>query len=140
MSVAEDVVLDRVSGVLKYIAPTRDKPHSYMYDPPPGVPKLSATYEDHVTTIRSLRPSAGSLSLDVEGFRLVSHRSAVRDFYSEDEVRSTHYPEVASLLAQETGATRVHVFDHTVRRRLEESDGNSGRPRREPVPRVHVDY
>jgi len=149
MSVAEEVLLDRVSGaerlpqanaVLKYIVPTDDKPHSYMYDPPPGIPKISATYEDRGTIIRSLRPIAPRLSLDVEGFRLVSHRSAVRDFYSEDEVRDTHYVEVASLLAEETGATRVHVFDHTVRRRLDDVGGNSGRPRREPVPRVHVDY
>jgi len=148
MSVAEAVVLGRVQDTeglpqvtapLSYIVPTADKPHSYMYEPPPGIPKFSAACEPHDTVIRSLRPIAHRLSLDVEGFRLISHESRVRDFYSDDEVRDRHYPEVANFVAEVTGAVRVHVFDHTVRRRLENHD-DSSRPPRVPVPRVHVDY
>jgi hypothetical protein len=107
-----------------------------MYDPPPGVPKLSASYEEHTVTIRNLRPIAPSLSLDAEGFRLLVHESRVRDFHDDEEVRGTHYAEVEQLVAATTGANRVVVFDHTVRRRLHEAGGL----RREPVPRVHNDY
>ena len=149
MSVAEAVVfqdareterLPHLKAALNYVVPTTDRPYSYMYEPPPGVPKMSATYEPHTTIVRSMRPIAPRLSLDAEGFRLVPHRSDVRDFYSDDELRSVYYGEVEKLIAATTGASRVLVFDHTVRRRVEDADDRSDRPRREPVPRVHNDY
>ncbi len=149
MSVAEAVVfqdaheaerLPHVKAALNYVVPAAEKPHSYMYEPPPGVPKISATYEPHDTIVRSLRPIAPKLSLDAEGFRLIGHRSDVRDFYSDDEVRDVYYAEIEKLVAKAAGAARVVVFDHTVRRRLEDASDRSGRPRREPVPRVHNDY
>ena len=149
MSVAESIVLQSVADVerqphvtaaLKYIVPTSDKPRSYMYEPPPGVPQTSATFEQHSTLIRNLRPTAPRLSLDVEGFRLLNHRSNVLDFYSEDEVRDAYYAEVETLVAQATGAARVLVFDDTVRRRVASPRDGIDRPRREPVPRVHNDY
>jgi len=129
--------LPHVTAVLSYVVPPAGKPHSYMYDPPPGVPKLSASYEEHAMVIRNLRPIAPSLSLDAEGFRLVMHESGVRNFYDEEEVRNTHYPEVEKLVAATAGARRVVVFDHTVRRRFHDTDATL---RREPVPRVHNDY
>jgi hypothetical protein len=149
MSVAESIVLENVreterlphvTAALKYVVPTSDKPRSYMYEPPPGVPQMSATYEQHSTIIRNLRPIASQLSLDAEGFRLLNHRSSVRDFYSDDEVRDRYYAEVITLVAETTGAVRVVVLDHTVRRRVEDAADSTSRPRREPVPRVHNDY
>lgn len=149
MSVAESVAvqgfhqserLPHVTAALNYIVATDEKPRSYMYDPPPGVPKISASYEPHSTVIRSLRPIAHRLSLDVEGFRLLGHRSEVQDFYSDDEVRDRHYPEVEKFVARATGAACVVVFDHTVRSRREGVQLVPGRVRGEPVPRVHNDY
>ena len=149
MSVAESIVLQSVADVerqphvtaaLKYIVPTSDKPRSYMYEPPPGVPQTSATFEQHSTLIRNLRPTAPRLSLDVEGFRLLNHRSNVSDFYSDDEVRGAYYAEVENLVREATGAARVVVFDHTVRRRVAGPGDGIDRPRREPVPRAHNDY
>jgi hypothetical protein len=149
MSVAEAVVLQsvheverlpHVTAALNYVVPATDKPRSYMYEPPPGIPKTSATYEQHSALIRNLRPIAPKLSLDAEGFRLLGHRSTVRDFYSDDEVRDWYYGEVEKLVAEATGAACVVVFDHTVRRRFEDAQDGTDRPRREPVPRVHNDY
>jgi hypothetical protein len=149
MSVAEAIVLEgiqqaerlpHVTAALQYIAVGESKPRSYMYEPPPGVPQINATYQSHSTTIRSLRPIAHRLSLDVEGFRLLNHRSEVQDFYSDDEVRDRHYPEIEKLVAQATGAACVVVFDHTVRSRREGVQLVAGRVRRDPVPRVHNDY
>jgi hypothetical protein len=48
----------------------------------------------------------GRLSLDSEGLAVVKHRSAVRDFYDEDELRRVYYPEAERLVAKVTGATR----------------------------------
>jgi len=91
-------------------------------------------------TIYNVRPVAARLSLDSEGLALVTHNSAVRDFYDEDELRRVYYPEAERLVAEMTGATRVLVFDHTVRRRVWGGiDRSAGTPR-QPVTVVHNDY
>ena len=128
--------LPHVTAMLSYMVPMAVKPRAYQYEPPPGIPELNATYEPRATVIHNVRPIAATLSLDVEGFRLLNHRSAVRNFYDDGEVQRAYYPEVERLVAQSTGATRVVVFDHTVRRRVHEA----GRVLRSPVPRVHNDY
>jgi hypothetical protein len=132
--------LSHVTGVLNYVVPPAGKPHSYMYDPPPGVPRLSASYEERSMKIWNLRPIARDLSLEAEGFRLLAHESKVQNFHDDEEVRATHYREMESLVATATGAQRVCVFDHTVRRRFRETDSTPQALRREPVPRVHNDY
>jgi len=67
-------------------------------------------------TIRNARPSAAPLSLDREGFALVSDRTAVGNFSDDDEIRRVYYPEIDTLLKTCTGARRVVVFNHQVRR------------------------
>ena len=144
MSVARALVpfepLPYVTGTLSYVTPPATKPRSYMYEPPPGVPRLSASYETHSLPIWSLRPIVHDLSFEAEGFRLLAHTSRVRNFHDDEEVRLTHYREVEGLVAAATGAQRVCVFDHTVRRRFGETDATPALLRREPVPRVHNDY
>jgi len=129
-----------VNAVLNYLVPAAEKPHSYTYDPPPGVPQTTAQYEGHSLAIHDLRPIAGDLSLDREGIRLIEQPTEVRDFYDEEEVRRLYYPATERLVARLSGAARVVVFDHTIRRRIPGvPDRASGVPR-QPVPRVHNDY
>jgi hypothetical protein len=83
--------------------------------------------------IHDARPVTGRLTLDGEGLALVEHRSAVKDFYDEDELRRVYYPEAIRLVAEATGASRVLVFDHTIRRRVAGGiDRSPGTPR-QPV-------
>jgi hypothetical protein len=132
MSVGSDAInaLPSVWASLNYLASaTVGKPYRYTYDPPPGVPLDNITYESHRVPIRNARRIAANVSLDEEGFALVRHRSAVRDFYSKDEIRKVYYPEAVRLLTEETGAVKVHVFDHTVRRHSDDRPPlDSGRP------------
>src|SRR5215813_13555258 len=137
--------LPAVSGVLNYLIPGAEKPVNYTFAPPPGVPYNSGSYESHAVPIHDGRPIADRLSLDEQGFTLVKHRSAVTDFYDEAEVRRVYYPEAQRLLAEVTGAFKVVVFDHLVRKRDPEKTPLSfGRPRngnvRGPVGRVHADF
>jgi len=76
------------------------------------------------------------LSLDKQAFILTRHDTAVRDFYDEQEVRSIYFPEVEALIKRETGASKVVVFDHTVRA----ADRAVERGLRTPVQSVHNDY
>ena len=145
---AESAVLSQlpaVSGVLNYLIPTGQKPVNYTFEPPPGVPYNSGSYESRSLPIHDGRAIAQQLSLDEQGFTLVRHRSAVSDFYNDDEVRRIYYPEAQQLLAEATGAFKVVVFDHLVRKRdPERTPLTFGRPRsgavRGPVGRVHADF
>ncbi len=75
----------------------------------------------------------------MEGFDLVRQKSTVLDFYDDEEVKRVYYPEAELLLKDITGASRVFIFDHTVRKRVAGSaDGIS--VVRQPVGRVHVDH
>ena len=129
-----------VEAELNYLAPTEERPRTYTYDPPPGTPRSTVVNEPRVVHISDFRPIVHDISLDTQGFDLVVHRTAVRDFYNEQEVRSIYYPEAEHLLKQATGADRVLIFDHTVRRRIPGSEDRRADAPRQPVPRVHVDH
>ena len=132
--------LPHVEGVFNYIAPMDEKPRNYTYDPPPGVPQTNARYEPHPMTVYDVRPVAHELSVDVEGIELVEYRSAVHGFDEEDEIRRAYYPESERLVARATGASRVVVFDHTIRRRQPNAMDRAAGVPRQPVTRVHNDY
>ena len=137
--------LSSVEANLNYLIPIAEKPFRYTYEPPPGMPVDNASYAPHRTRIHDARPVAARVSLDQEGFALIDHRSSVVNFYDEDEVRNVYYPEAEALLLKATGATKVRVFDHIVRRRPEDRPPlELGRPSssavRGPVGRVHNDF
>ena len=126
-----------VEGTLNYIVPGDGKPQSEITKP--GTPvKRRSQYNPHGFAIRDARGLGAPASLDREGFALASHRSAVRDFYDAQEVERVYYPEVAELVKRETGAFRVHVFDHNVRNSDEAV--RVEKQVREPVRVVHNDY
>jgi hypothetical protein len=132
--------LPRVAAGLRYLEPTSGKPRSLEYDPPPGVPRTTAVYREHTVEIRDVRPVAATLSLEDEGFQLLTAPTSVTDFDDEETIRTRYYAETISLLEELTGASRVVVFDHTIRRRIPgATDRAIGIPR-QPVPRVHNDY
>jgi hypothetical protein len=132
--------LSHVKAGLLYLQPTSEKPRSLEYEPPPGVPRTTAVYREHKVEIHDVRPVASTLSLEREGFQLLTAPTGVKDFGDEDAIRARYYAETISLLKDVTGASRVVVFDHTIRRRIPgASDRSSGVPR-QPVPRVHNDY
>ncbi|MDB6104536.1 MAG: Methyltransferase [Gammaproteobacteria bacterium] len=132
--------LPRVEAALRYLDPPSEKPRSLEFDPPPGVPRTTAVYREHTVAIRDVRPVASTLSLEREGFQLLSAPSTLSDFNDEESIRTRYYAETISLLEELTGASRVVVFDHTIRRRIPgATDRTTGIPR-QPVPRVHNDY
>lgn len=79
-----------------------------------------------------------SLDVETNGFMLVQHASAMRNFFDLDELKRVYYPEVQALIARATGAKRVVVFDHTLRSGDEAE--REARLLREPVLSAHNDY
>jgi hypothetical protein len=100
--------------------------------------KRGGTIDPRRVVIRNGRLVAKDLVLEREGFRFVGHDTKVADFFDESEVRRVYYPEMEALIKAEIGASRVVVFDHTLR-----TGDDAERERlkiREVVPRVHNDY
>jgi len=129
-----------VTADLNYLTPTSDRPRTFTFEPPLGKPRSNIVPEPHSLPIHDARPISGNLSLDREGFALVRQKSAVKDFYNDEEIEAVYYPEAEQLIKAATGADRVFVFDHTVRKRVPgAADIRDGGPR-QPVARVHVDH
>ena len=129
-----------VSGALNFLRPMSEKPRSLEYQPAPGVQQTNVSFEQREVPIRNLRPIAGAVSLEREGFQLLHAPSVLSDFEDEDKIRERYYGEAVALLKNVTGAHHVVVFDHTIRRRIAGiSDRTTGAPR-QPARRVHNDY
>ena len=122
-----------VTATLHYLTRGAERPARYVDEPPAGVPVWNGIDDPREVRIEDARGRESEFNLDRNGFALVKAPSEVRDFYSPDEVTRIYYPEVERLLRATLGASRVFVFDHTVR--------NAARPdAREPVRRVHNDH
>ena len=128
-----------VTAELNYLAPTSGKPRTYAFDPPPGERKTTALPEPHQVPVFDARLIAGSISLDREGFALVRHPTAVKNFHDDREVRTVYYPAAEAFIRATLKADRVLIFDHTVRKRVEGAPDMRGAGPRQPATRVHVD-
>ena len=100
------------------------------------MPRRDGNYRDFKVDVHDGRPRATEFSLDRQAFKLVNHDTKVHDFYDENEVKTAYYAEVEALIKRETGASKVVVFDHTIRA----ADRGVARGHRAPVRSVHNDY
>jgi hypothetical protein len=125
-----------VEANVPYLADLSVKP--VTYNPPigTGVARREGNYRDFKMRIHNARPLVGDLSLDRQAFILAPHETQMRDFYDKDEVRRIYEPEVEALIKRQTGASKVVVFDHTIRA----ADRGVERGHRAPVRSVHNDY
>ena len=119
-----------VEASLLFIEPAGIKPEVALgYES--GVAETSAIYVPRKVVLHDARRTLPHL--DAEGFALLRRRTAVRDFWDDAEAETVGRAEAGELVKAATGAARVHVFDHTQRRRASDA-------RRQPSTRVHVDY
>ena len=127
-----------VESTLSYLADLAERPYFYLYEPPPGAPWRNTKGDRRRVTIDDARELVPPPSLDVEGFLLASHETAVGNLYDTNAVRDVYYREVAELVRKLTGATRVVAFDHNLRSASEARRGEKGvQP---PVRFPHNDY
>ena len=132
--------LPHVTAEMNYLGPMTDRPRNYACEPPRGVPQSNTTREIHTVPIYDARSVASEISLDREGFAVLRQKTTVRDFWDDEELRGTYYPEVEATIAAATGADRVFIFDHTRRRRVAGTNDRVPNMPRQPATRVHVDH
>ncbi len=128
-----------VRAPLTFIVPQDSKPSFHSAALTGGEPKVFFEIEAREVTIRNMRPLAGELSLDRQGFELRHHETAVDDLYDDAAIAEVYEAELEVLLKEATGADRVAIFDHTRRSDAASGADNPDGPRG-PASRVHVDY
>jgi hypothetical protein len=127
-----------IEATVNYFLDTGEKPFTATGGPgEPGV-RTGGGQDPRLVVIRNGRRDAADFTLDRNGFHLVRHDTKVVDFFDEAEIRATYYPEMEALVKAQSGASRVVVFDHTLR--TDDDEARAVRQIREVVRRVHNDY
>jgi hypothetical protein len=132
-----------LKAAVTFITPQVEKPVLESAAFTGGAPRERFATEDHAVAIHDLRPLAGALSLDREGFVLRHAPTSVADLYDDAAVEGSYFAEIEALVKRALGGSRpvskVVVFDATRR-----SDAEAGAANRDgtrgPAGRVHVDY
>ena len=139
MAIAQAVpTSNHVNAAMNYIIPNGEKPKVYIGPPEAGIPQRSNEFRLQSVNIEDARPIKNTFSLDKQGFEFHTQPTRVTDFYDDAEVTSVYYQEIETLLKHLIGATRVHIFDHTVR--VEANDKREQQNVRAPVSVIHNDY
>jgi hypothetical protein len=136
--IEQDVAPDSIEATLNYLLDTGEMPWTYSGGPGSTIVRSGGTPDPRQVAVHNGRPHAGEFTLDDQGFRFVRHDTKVREFLDEDELREVYYPEMEALVKAESGASRVVIFDHTLR--TADDEMREARKIREPVRRVHNDY
>jgi hypothetical protein len=129
---------DFIEARLTYAVDTGVKPVTGTTDPDGRLRLEVGEFEERVVKIRDGRLKRARFALEREGFEFVDQQTEVTDFFDPDVLRSVYYPEIERLIADLTGASRVIVFDHTLR--SGDVAAQEAYRLREPVRVVHNDY
>ena len=82
-----------------------------------GVPNAALETSRITHSKKRIQSARGTfISLDKQGFELVTHNTQVGDFNDAQEVRAKYYREMEELVLRHTGAERAVLFDHTIRK------------------------
>jgi len=137
------VEVQAVPSTLNYFTPPTDgtKPYAHINaDPATGIRKRNWEFSVITKNIENVRGSEDQYTLDSAGFQFFKAPTQLSadEFENEQTVQGTYYDEQAELVKKLTGASKVVIFDHTIRRnlpgRLDDSPDS-----RTPVATVHVD-
>ncbi|KAK7050432.1 hypothetical protein R3P38DRAFT_2503904 [Favolaschia claudopus] len=124
------------TGVLNFSVPPKDGVRAYVNINDPK--DFNYSREAHEVKIHNLRGNESTVTLDTAGFQLYTHPAKHTAFTNDTEVQNEYYPESVELIKKLTGASRVVIFDHTIRRRRPDQVDDAP-DRRQPVPQTHVD-
>lgn len=127
-----------IEAKLNYAVNTGEKPVNETMGAGDMSRRRTGTFALHAMTLRDGRATRDQFKLEENGFEFVDHPTAMKDFFDPDELKSVYYPEVEALIKECTGASRVVIFDHTLR--SGDEDTRNDRKVREPVKSVHNDY
>ena len=133
----ETANLPFVEATMNYVDDSEKRPVTYIAEMGESN-RRDEVPDPRVVPIYNARPIADELTLDRNGLELVRDITAVTDFQDQSQIETIYNPEVERLVKAATGASRVLVFDHTLR--VADENRRKAEKLREPVRIVHNDY
>ena len=133
-----EIAPDAIEATLNYVVNDGTKIFTETAAPGGTDVRTGGKPDPRQVTIRNGRHHARGFTLERNGFHFIHHDTAVGNFFDEAEVRAAYYAEMEALVKAESGASRVVVFDHTLR--TADDELREARKIREVVSRVHNDY
>src|SRR4029077_10202491 len=130
-----ETAVESIEATLNYFLDTGEKPFTATGGAGSLDVRTGGGQDPRRVEIRNGRREAADFTLDRNGFRFVPHATKVTNFFDEAELRATYYPEMEALVKAQSGASRVVVFDHTLR--TADDEAREARKIREVVRRVH---
>lgn len=127
-----------LTAEIAYTVDTGEKLVNETYGPNNIRRNTTGTWDRRRMEIVNGRQHVSEFALDRNGFILVEHQTAVTDFFDPQQLQSEYYAEVEQLIKKISGASRVVVFDHTLRSGDEAE--REAKLVREPVISAHNDY
>jgi hypothetical protein len=129
---------ESVTAEIPYTIDTGEKLVNETFGPNNIRRRKTGTHELKPMTVGNGRLIAGRLSLEEQGFVFVEHKTKVANFFDAEQLKTVYYPEVEQLIKTASGASRVAIFDHTLRSGDEAE--REAKLIREPVLSAHNDY
>ncbi|TFK34703.1 hypothetical protein BDQ12DRAFT_689422 [Crucibulum laeve] len=126
---------------LTFFVPPPDGVRAYQKinaDPNTGEREKNFERIEKDVVIENLRGNEDSVTLDTAGFQFFKSPAKHTTFTNDAEIEKEYYPESIELIKKLTGASRVVLFDHTIRRRRP-GQVDDHPDRRQPVSQAHVD-
>lgn len=122
-----------VAGELHYLDPGSTVLRRFTA---PGASVNTGSYDSHVVPIRNGRPVQDTFRMEIHGFEILPHPSAVVDFTDKDEVDAVYVPEVVEFVKARTGADEIASRGWVLRRSATPAE-NASQPQ---AALVHIDY
>jgi hypothetical protein len=129
-----------VRATLNYSVDNGVPPDYYFYEPDAAVKLNPPGTDPQEVQIEDGWPLAAQFSADREGFEIHNFEARFDHFDDDDKVKAEFYQQVVAFVKQHTGAKRVEVFDHTIRKRLPADLKMQTTVQRPAVMLVHSDY
>ena len=136
--VAERPSTDTIRAKFNYVVDTGVPPVRYIDWPEMEHQAVPPQYREHEMNVVNGRPLRETFDLDSHGFVFVEHRTQVANFADEAERKRICDPEVEALIRKHSGASKVLVFDHTIR--ISDETMQEQANARPTVKSVHNDY
>jgi hypothetical protein len=129
-----------VRASLNYTVDNGIPPDYYFYEPEKTIKQNPPGTDSHEMEIVSGWPKLEQFDVDREGFELKPFPADFAGFDDADAVTTLFYPQVVDFVKRNTGAKRVLIFDHTLRKRLPADLAQQTTVNRPAVLLVHSDY
>ena len=129
-----------VTTTLNYSVDNGIPPDYYFYEPDPSVQQNPPGTDPQEVRIHNAWSQRDHFTADREGFEIKPFDDDFDQFHDDELIQRQFYPQIVAFVKQHTGAKRVEVFDHTIRKRLPDDLKQQTEVQRPAVLLVHSDY